>query len=162
MEIRRATEEDIELLIGIRMEFIRESNGEALEVQREQLLRANLDAYFKSHINRDFWAEIAVEGGKAVASVFLCVLEKPANMTYPDGREGTILNVYTNPEYRNQGLATRLFKKIMEEADRQKLFSCELIATEMGRPLYAKFGFNEIRGTYMKRKTVSDQGFSKL
>lgn len=156
MEIRRATAEDIELLIGIRIEFIRESNGGALDVEREQLLRDSLAGYFKEHINRDFRAELALDGGKAVAAVFFCILEKPANMTYPDGREGVILNVYTNPEYRKKGLATRLLEKIMEEADSQKLFSCELIATDMGRPLYEKLGFKKIHGTYMKRKPFSE------
>ncbi len=156
MEIRRATTEDIGQLTEIRMQFIRESNGAALEVEREQLLLANLNRYFEAHINRDFFAELALVKGRVVAAVFLCILEKPANMSYPDGREGTVLNVYASPEYRKRGIATLLLDRIMEEADRQKLFSCELIATEMGRPLYEKFGFKQIHGTYMKRKPFSD------
>jgi GNAT superfamily N-acetyltransferase len=152
MEFRRATAADIDILIRNRIEFIQDSNGVVLDFEQEKALRSQLAAYFPAHIGRDFWASIAVEDGKAVSAVFLCVLEKPANIAFPDGREGTILNVYTHPEYRRQGIAMRLFEDIIEEADRQKLLSCELIATGMGRPLYEKFGFKPICDTYMKRR----------
>lgn len=152
MEIRRATVSDIDILIQIRIEFIQDSNNVVLDFEQEKILRSQLAEYFPAHINRDFWASLAMEGDKAVSTVFLCVFEKPANIAFPDGREGTILNVYTHPEYRRQGLAMRLFEDIIEEADRQNLLSCELIATEMGRPLYEKFGFKTIEDTYMKRK----------
>jgi GNAT superfamily N-acetyltransferase len=153
MEIRRATAADIDMLIQIRIEFIQDSNGVILNSEQEKAFRARFAEYIPAHIGRDFWASLAIEEGKAVSTVFLCVFEKPANLAFPDGREGTILNVYTQPEYRRQGLAMRLFKDIIEEVDRQKLLSCELIATEMGRPLYEKFGFKAIvEDTYMKRR----------
>lgn len=152
MEIRRATIDDIDKLVQIRMDFIAESKGSALNTEQEKQLRNRLASYFQAHIGSDFYASLAVDGDKVVSAVFLCILEKPANLVFPDGREGTILNVYTKPEYRRQGLAMKLFKDIIEEADNQKLSSCELIASEMGRPLYEKFGFAGIRDTYMKRK----------
>jgi Predicted acetyltransferase len=65
-----------------------------------------------------------------------------------DGRQGIILNVYTEPDWRRRGLARLLMETIIVWAREQKLDTLVLHASEDGRALYEELGFiqtNEMR-----------------
>ncbi len=49
--------------------------------------------------------------------------------------------VLTNPAYRGRGLARKLLTRCLEQADRMGIETTKLDATDQGRPLYEKFGF---------------------
>ena len=49
--------------------------------------------------------------------------------------------VLTHPNFRRQGLATRLLKHVLALADERRIATVKLDATEMGEPLYRNFGF---------------------
>ena len=49
--------------------------------------------------------------------------------------------VLTNPAYRRRGLARKLLTFCLEQADRMGIETTKLDATDQGRPLYEKFGF---------------------
>jgi GNAT superfamily N-acetyltransferase len=53
------------------------------------------------------WFAIA-EDGAIAAGAGLWLMDWPPHMIGPGSRRGNILNVYTDPEYRRQGLARRL------------------------------------------------------
>jgi len=66
------------------------------------------------------------------------------------GHQGIVLNVYTEPAFRRQGLARRLIQEILAWAQESKLDSLVLHAAPDGRPLYEQMGFvptNEMRFT---------------
>jgi len=149
MTIRKATPQDRDTLIQIRIDFLAEDKG-VLTIEEEQEIRAQLSAYFESHIDRDFFAVLAEEEGKAVSCVFLVITERPANTVFLNGKSGTIHNVYTYPQYRKRGHASTLLQEILNEAKRQDVCSVELIATPAGKPLYEKHGFDAIKNTYMR------------
>ncbi len=52
-----------------------------------------------------------------------------------------ILNMYTLPEWRGQGLATALLQEIIHFAKSTSIRRLWLHATESGRPIYEKAGF---------------------
>ncbi len=82
----------------------------------------------------------------------MAINEKPANNNFTNGKIGTLLNVYTYPEYRKNGLSTNIMKIIIEEAKKQNVSEIELIATNDGEKVYKKFGFKEPEMKYMKLK----------
>jgi GNAT superfamily N-acetyltransferase len=49
--------------------------------------------------------------------------------------------VLTDPAYRRQGLARRLFEECLRRADTMGMETLKLDATDQGQPLYEKFGF---------------------
>jgi len=60
----------------------------------------------------------------------------------------TVLNVYTEPAFRNRGLARRLMHAVIDWCRAQGLASVQLHASDAGRPLYESLGFgatNEMR-----------------
>ena len=57
------------------------------------------------------------------------------------GRQGLVLNVYTEPAFRRRGLARRLMQEILAWAREERLDSLVLHAAPDGRPLYEQLGF---------------------
>ena len=51
--------------------------------------------------------------------------------------------VLVDPDYRKQGIGTRLLKKTIEYLDRSHIATMKLDATPQGKPIYAKLGFVE-------------------
>jgi len=65
-----------------------------------------------------------------------------------DGRQGLVMNVYTEPDFRRLGAARALMNEILAWARREKLESLVLHAAPDGRALYESLGFvdtNEMR-----------------
>lgn len=52
-----------------------------------------------------------------------------------------IMNMYTAPEYRRQGFAFQTLDLLVKDAKEQGVLQIALEATDMGRPLYEKYGF---------------------
>ena len=61
---------------------------------------------------------------------------------------GTILNVYTKPQFRKQGISTKVLSKLIDKAKRYNISKLELSATDMGKSLYEKIGFREKKSKY--------------
>jgi GNAT superfamily N-acetyltransferase len=58
-----------------------------------------------------------------------------------DGRHAIIINVFTEPEWRHQGVAMLLLERIIQWARAERLDRLVLHASEAGRPLYERLGF---------------------
>jgi ribosomal protein S18 acetylase RimI-like enzyme len=95
------------------------------------------------------WFAIA-ENGAIAAGAGLWLMDWPPHMIGPGSRRGNILNVYTDPEYRRQGLARRLTDTAIEWCRANGIATVILHASEEGRDLYRSLGFeptNEMRRT---------------
>ena len=97
----------------------------------------------------EYLAWFAVEAkGSIVAGLGLWLMDWPPHMIGPGSRRGNILNVYTNPDSRRQGLARRLMQVALEWCRANHIRAVILHSSNEGRPLYEKLGFrstNEMR-----------------
>jgi GNAT superfamily N-acetyltransferase len=59
----------------------------------------------------------------------------------PNGREAYIMNMYTRPQWRGQGIATAIFRRLLEIARQKDCTRVALHALPPGRPIYEKEGF---------------------
>ena len=59
----------------------------------------------------------------------------------PTGKKAYIMNMYTAPAYRRQGIAFHTLDLLVKDAKKQGVSQIALEATDMGRPLYEKYGF---------------------
>lgn len=135
----KASEADIEALVRIRLEYL--NTDFSVSGEQEEQLMNELPGYYRKHLGNDFIAYIAKVKGEIVASAFLVIFEMPANTNFITGRIGNVLNVYTKPQYRRQGVASRLMSTLIKEAKVLSLSYLELKATADGYPLYQKLGF---------------------
>ena len=89
------------------------------------------------------------DGGRVVAGGGLIVHEWPARPGHPsDPRRAYILNVYTEPDHRKQGLARRIVTAIIAWCRAEGFWAVSLHASTYGRALYESLGFehtNEMR-----------------
>jgi GNAT superfamily N-acetyltransferase len=59
----------------------------------------------------------------------------------PTGYKAYIMNMYTVPEYRRKGVAYKTLDLLVSDAKDRGINAISLEATDMGRPLYEKYGF---------------------
>lgn len=138
---KRATIEDINILIDLRIEFLYEALKVSKEISDKEL-RNSLKNYFSKTLpNDEFIAWFALYGNEIIATSGLSFYEVPPNFTNIAGRIGYIMNMYTKPPWRRKGIGKILFDKIIQEARNKGLTKLSLHATDMGRPLYETFGF---------------------
>ena len=142
MEIRKASLKDMPDLINLRIDCLRDMDG--LTEEQEVEIRAKLEPYYREHMDHDLIIAVAETSQKAIASIaFLVLTNFPPKPSVISGRIGTLLNVYTCPEHRSKGNATKVVRFIIEEAKRLNVSSIELNATPEGKPLYEKLDFKE-------------------
>jgi GNAT superfamily N-acetyltransferase len=91
---------------------------------------------------------IALENKLIVAMGCVNFFNLPPNDWCPNGKTAYIGNMFTLPNYRKQGIATRLLALIIGEAKDNKCERILLNTTKMGRTLYEKHGF-EMSSTAM-------------
>ncbi|MBP3746600.1 MAG: GNAT family N-acetyltransferase [Ruminococcus sp.] len=151
MITRKATVNDIGSLTDLRIAYINEDNV-TLPPEAEKTIRKQLPDYFRRRLGKELIAYIAEENGEAVSSCFLLITEKPAGPRFPDGLTGTVLNVYTKPEYRRHGLAGTLMKMLLSDAKALGLDYVELKATKDAVKLYKSLGFEEAFSKYTDMK----------
>ncbi len=140
MTVRFATNDDIELLVKVRFDFFAEENWDMTN-EEKQSLQKELFLYYNRHLNKDFFAAFAEIDGSIASVAFLVIIEKPANIFFPTGKVGLILNVLTYAEHRKKGCATKVLNALIEKAKEQKASFIELSASPTGKPLYEKLGF---------------------
>lgn len=140
---RRAEFKDAAILAEHRIIFIHGVfNTEANE--KTEQLRKELIEYFNESIpNKSFIAWLAEYENKIIATSGLAIWQAP--LTYSGlgkgGKRGDILNMYTLPEFRNNGIASVLLDKLIEDAKKLNLEYVGLHATDDGIRIYKKKGF---------------------
>jgi ribosomal protein S18 acetylase RimI-like enzyme len=115
---------------------------EAMRVASEEyLLRGIREGFFRG------WLAEA-DGGKVLGGGGVVITAWPAHPRDPQSRRATILNVYTDPEFRRRGIARTLLQTIIAWCQREGFARVTLHASDDGRHLYESLGFepsNEMR-----------------
>ncbi len=153
MIFEKADTNDVSALIELRIEYLLEDYGN-LPDDRLIIISNNLQGYFPEHLNKDLLVFVCRDTDKIVSCCFLCISEKPSNPTFINGKTGTILNVYTKPEYRKKGIAGKLLKMLLSESEKIGLDFVELKATDSGYNLYKSIGFEDAASKYHNMKYV--------
>ena len=148
MEFRKAAQEDIEKLVAVRVDFLAECGHAATPEERDVLKRMNVEYFSESLADGSLAVWLAEEDGKIVATGSVSFCRRPPNKYVPSGKCAYIGSIFTYPAYRKQGIGTKIFELMVREAKAAGCGRIELHATEMGRPLYERFGF-EPSASYM-------------
>lgn len=141
--IKKATISDIETIIEYRIIFLQEAQGIPSK-ELEIILRKSLRQYFSKSIENDsFISWIAEYENKSIGFSGMVIREQPGNFEITNGKTGYVLNMFTLKEFRNNGIGSILFQKLIDEAKQRNLDRIELHATQDGEPIYRGFGFTE-------------------
>ena len=116
-----------------------------MKKNNQQIKEANLNYFTQSFKDDSFVAWVAVIKGEIVATSGICFYETPPNAKSLSGKVGYIQNMYTKKEYRRREIAKKLLENTVEEAKTRGCGKVILGATDMGRAMYEKFGFEEMK-----------------
>ncbi|MBO4477345.1 MAG: GNAT family N-acetyltransferase [Lachnospiraceae bacterium] len=142
---------DIPELVRLRIAYMIDDYGSVSDADR-RAMEEQLPGYFERKLGRELVAFVARDGEHLVATVYLLIIEKPANPAFLNGLEGEVLNVFTEKEYRGRGISTRLLNEMIAYAKEKQLCRIDLKATDEGYKLYKKLGFVEITQKYVNMR----------
>jgi GNAT superfamily N-acetyltransferase len=152
--IRRATAQDAGIVAWHRARMFQDMgdvSGDAFEILRAKA-RSRLKEWLDSGDYVGWLATPAdqpemVVGGAGVQ--LQPILPRPVNAsTVGEGRQGTVVNVFTEPQWRRRGIAGLLIKEIITWSKDEHLDRLLLHASDEGRSVYERLGFiagNEMR-----------------
>lgn len=147
IEFRKLTYEDIDTFIDMRINQLREEGA-----TEEFDLRPALYDYYKRHMaDGTFVSWLAVDGDKIVGTNGMSFVEKPPYFGCPSGRIGLLSSMFTDNNYRRQGIAKMLLSKVIDEARAYGCKTVQITASDMGVLLYTDFGFVK-NGNFMQYK----------
>ena len=135
---RKTTKADMEILMKLRLEMLREVNGLSGEYEYDENFIFESRRYFESG---EQTTVIASDGETLVGCASLSYTWIMPTFSHPTGNRAHLMNVYTRADYRRRGISKKMVEILIDEAKRNGVTEISLDATEMGRPLYESLGF---------------------
>ena len=144
-EYKKATIADIDELVRTRIIVLRTANKLSNDVDMSLVEKESYE-YYKSaletggHIAYTVYDNETFIGAGGVS--FYQVMPTYHN---PTDKKAYIMNMYTASNYRRQGIAFHTLDLLVKDVRKQGVSQITLEATEMGRPLYEKYGFVKMK-----------------
>lgn len=144
---KKLTINELEQFIDIRIKQLREE-GAKEDIDIKPALR---DYYNRHLTDGTFVSWLALDGDKIIGTSGMSFVEKPPYFGCPNGIIGLLSSMFTENEYRRQGIAKELLSKVIKEAEEYGCGNVQITASDMGVLLYTDFGFNK-NGNFMQYK----------
>lgn len=145
LHYKKATLEELELLTETRISVLRAANKLSENVDMTEVKEESY-AYYKEALDSDTHvAYLIFDDEKFVGAGGVSFYRVMPTYHNPSGKKAYIMNMYTHPEYRRQGIACKTLDLLVKEAKERGIAAISLEATEMGRPLYEKYGFVKMK-----------------
>ena len=125
--------------LGLALE--RESGHLTQEAMLAEVRRATGQYFFEALPAEAILVWVAEADGTIVATSGLIFFQKPPSERNLTGLEAYLLNMYTVPAWRRQGIATKLLQNLMACAKQRQAHRIWMYATQDGRPIYEQAGF---------------------
>ena len=147
IEYRKLSEKELDVFIEMRINQLREEGAK----EDIDLKPALLD-YYKRHMkDGTFVSWLALDGNNIIGTSGMSFVEKPPYFGCPSGKIGLLSSMFTNPNYRRNGIAKELLSRIVNEAKQYGCGTIQITASDMGVKLYTDFGY-EHNGNFMQYK----------
>ena len=141
MDYRKAAPEDIDMLVAARTEVLRAANKLGPEVDMSEVERQSRLYYLAALSVDTHTAYLVFDGDRFIGAGGVSYFKVMPTYHNPSGEKAYIMNMYTAPDYRRQGIAYKTLDMLVKMSKERGIDQISLEATEMGRPLYEKYGF---------------------
>ncbi|MCM3117250.1 GNAT family N-acetyltransferase [Neobacillus sp. MER 74] len=137
----KASIEDIDKIVSLRLELFKEL-GEVKNPHKVNLLETSTREYLQKALpDNEFISYMAKVNGETVSISGMVLFKRPPYLENLQGIEAYILNMYTVPEFRGNGLARRSLEYCIDEGKKSGVKRIWLHASKDGKQLYKKMGF---------------------
>ena len=140
-EYKRATMEDIDELVRTRIIVLRAANKLSDDEDMSVVEEESKAYYGRALETGEHIAYLVYDNGAFVGAGGVSFYQVMPTYHNPTGKKAYIMNMYTAPEYRRQGIAINTLDLLVKDAKEQGVLQIALEATDMGRPLYERYGF---------------------
>ncbi|MCI6468199.1 MAG: GNAT family N-acetyltransferase [Faecalicatena sp.] len=138
---KRATLEDVDILTTTRIEVLRAANKLSEATDMSEVEKQSYNYYQKALYEGNHTAYLVFDKERFVGAGGVSYFQVMPTYHNPSGKKAYIMNMYTNPEYRRKGIGYKTLDMLVQDARSKGVTAISLEATEMGRPLYEKYGF---------------------
>ena len=140
-EYKKATIEDIDELVRTRSIVLRAANKLSDDVDMSLVEKESYEYYMRALETGEHIAYLVYNNGTFIGAGGVSFYQVMPTYHNPTGKKAYIMNMYTVPEYRRQGIAFHTLDLLIKDAWEQGVSQIALEATDMGQPLYEKYGF---------------------
>ncbi len=138
---KKATIEDIDLLTKTRIEVLRAANKLSNDVDMSEVEKQSYDYYRKALPDGTHTAYLVFDDTVFIGAGGVSYYSVMPTYHNPSGKKAYIMNMYTKEGYRRKGIAYKTLDLLVQDAKDKEINMISLEATEMGWPLYEKYGF---------------------
>jgi GNAT superfamily N-acetyltransferase len=144
IEFKKVSIEHLEILVDLRIEFIKDIHPE-IDLQLLKKIQKATLIYFTDLLNNNSYIGFIGTNNNAevVCTAGLLIYYLPPLNDENYRKIGHVLNFYTKPAYRKKGVGLKLINYIKDRATHEKIHRLVLNSTKMGFSVYKKAGFLE-------------------
>ena len=139
--IRKATLEDIDLLMEWRMEFLHEVFSIPPLQNTDELEQENRAYYQRALAQEEHIACFAYMEDNIVGCGGICLYQEMPSPDNPTGKCAYLMNIYTKPQFRKRGVGEAIIKWLVAQAIMRGIPKIYLETSKAGKQLYTKLGF---------------------
>ncbi|MDR1964860.1 MAG: GNAT family N-acetyltransferase [Planctomycetaceae bacterium] len=147
---RRADISDIETLVEFRFRFIRHYQPDRITELNEEIETGIRHYYAETIPTGECIHWLAEFEDRTIGGGALSVRRYAPGLMLRNGMSAYIFNIYTDSDFRKQGVATEIVRRLITDAKQHGITRLELHATEMGCPVYKKLGFESPNQAYLE------------
>ena len=140
-QYKKATIDDINELVKTRITVLRAANKLSHDVDMSRVEQESYGYYQSALENGNHVGYLVYDNDTFIGAGGVSYYQVMPTFHNPTGGKAYIMNMYTDPEYRRKGIAMRLLDLLVKDAKQKGIQNISLEATEMGQPLYEKYGF---------------------
>lgn len=139
---REAQENDINLLMLLRLKFLEAVPSDTCYPE----LKENVESYFKAKISNGECVVILAENDvNSIGTGIMFYYDSVPSASNITGKSAYITCMYVDEPYRRQNIGSTILTKLIETAKENKCYNIKLSATDIGKKLYEKHGFVDIK-----------------
>lgn len=142
---KKATIKDIDVLTRTRIIVLHAANNLSADTNMSEVQKQSYEYYLKTLKNNTHIAYLVFNENSIVGSGGISFFQVMPTYYNPSGYKAYIMNMYTHPDYRHRGIAYKMLDILINEAKIKGINAISLEATKMGRPVYEKYGFVQMK-----------------
>lgn len=144
-EYKKATIADIDELVRTRIIVLRAANKLSNDVDMSLVEKESYEYYKSALETGEHIAYLVYDNEILIGAGGVSFYKVMPTYHNPTGKKAYIMNMYTASEYQRQGIAFHTLDLLVKDVRKQGISQITLEATEMGRPLYEKYGFVKMK-----------------
>ena len=145
LSYKKVEKSQLEELVKLRIKVLRAANKLPYYVDMT-IIEQHSYAYYKQGFqSNNFTVYLAYDRDQIIGCGGVSYFDIMPTFDFPNGKGAYIMNMYTEPEYRKKGIATKILDLLVKDSKEKDIHKIILEATDMGRSVYDKYGFIQMK-----------------